>query len=296
VNAGTQILSGSNQFLGAITVSNGTLQIDGNTVSSSLATVASGGVLSGTGTVSALQVDGGGTLSPGSPVGTLTVTGAAALGNGALYAWDYNGAPNDKVTANSVSFNTAWSLSVNALAPWSDGVYTLFSTSGGVSGFVTPTITGISGATGVVSVAGNDVVLTISGSVGLTPFQTWQTNYFGPGGTSDPRAAFGADPDGDGANNLLEYAFGSVPTSGSSLILPESGTSGSFLTITVPRNVDATDITYLVQGGTDLLTWATLDTLTATSPAPGGTTVTYTNATAFDAVPAQFLRVKVTQP
>jgi hypothetical protein len=100
----------------------------------------------------------------------------------------------------------------------------------------------------------------------------------------------------DGVNNLLEYAFESVPTSASSVNLPQSGMSWNFLTITVPRNSNATDVSYLVQGSTNLDAWATVSTLSATSPAPAGSTVTYTNATGFDAFPAQFLRVKVTQP
>jgi hypothetical protein len=167
----------------------------------------------------------------------------------------------------------------------------LISTVSGVSGFVAPTVTG---AAGTVTVVGNDVVFTPTGGPSLTPFETWQTNYFGA--TNNPNAAYDADPDGDGANNLLEYAFGSIPTSGSSVFLPETGTSGNFLTITVPRNSNATDISYLVQGSTNLDAWATVSTLSATNPAPAGSTVTYTNATGFDVFPAQFLRVKITQP
>jgi hypothetical protein len=142
---------------------------------------------------------------------------------------------------------------------------------------------------------GSDLTFTTATpTVTSTPFEDWQTTYFGS--TTNANAAFDADPDGDGANNLMEYAFGSNPTLGGSVIVPEVGTSGNYLTITVPRNSNATDISYLVQGGTDLLSWATLSTLSATNPAPAGSTVTYTNGTGIDAFPAQFLRVKITKP
>ena len=44
----------------------------------------------------------------------------------------------------------------------------------------------------------------------LTPFQAWQTNYFGS--TNNPAAAAAADPDGDGQSNLAEFLAGTDPT------------------------------------------------------------------------------------
>jgi hypothetical protein len=45
---------------------------------------------------------------------------------------------------------------------------------------------------------------------------SWQTTYFVSSGSAN--AAPGADPDGDGANNLAEYLAGTVPTNNSSVL------------------------------------------------------------------------------
>jgi endonuclease/exonuclease/phosphatase family metal-dependent hydrolase len=49
----------------------------------------------------------------------------------------------------------------------------------------------------------------------LTAFQTWQIQYFGS--TNNPNAAPGADPDGDGMNNLAEFMAGTIPTNSASV-------------------------------------------------------------------------------
>jgi hypothetical protein len=44
----------------------------------------------------------------------------------------------------------------------------------------------------------------------LSPFQSWQIQYFGS--TTNPAAAAGADPDGDGQSNQAEFRVGTNPT------------------------------------------------------------------------------------
>jgi hypothetical protein len=281
----------SNYFSGTATVNGGRLVLNGPGFGSGAITVASTASLGGTGYVSgAVTVQTGAALAPGNPLaaGTFGISNAVSLAAGASYAWDYAGATNDSVNAVAVTFAGAWTLNASAVGI-TNGAYVLFRTTAGVTNFVAPTLVGV---TGTVTLAGNDVVLTVGDL--STPFQSWQTLNFGS--TTNANAAYDQDPDGDGANNLLEYAFGSAPTNGGSVALPQTGTSGNFLTITVPRNSNATDISYVVQGSSNLLDWATNVVLTATNPAPAGSTVTYTNGAAISAQPQQFLRVKVTQP
>jgi alpha-glucosidase (family GH31 glycosyl hydrolase) len=113
-----------------------------------------------------------------------------------------------------------------------------------------------------------------------TPFQTWISNNFPSLTGNDALPA--SDPDGDGLNNLGEFAFGSDPTSGASdgrLIGKFASVNGSqAFTITLPaRNgtlftngAPATSalidgIIYQVQSGTGLDAW-TLPVETITGP------------------------------
>jgi len=73
-----------------------------------------------------------------------------------------------------------------------------------------------------------DVTLSVSGPDGasttnlanyinvLTAFQAWQIQYFGS--TNNASAASGADPDGDGQNNMAEFASGTDPTNSMSAL------------------------------------------------------------------------------
>jgi hypothetical protein len=78
------------------------------------------------------------------------------------------------------------------------------------------------------------------------------------------------DPDGDGLPNLLEYALGSDPeVPGPTTVTTDYAVilGGSFLRLTVPRNLDATDITLVVEITSDLSvpgSWTTLDTVVET--------------------------------
>jgi autotransporter-associated beta strand protein len=101
-----------------------------------------------------------------------------------------------------------------------------------------------------------------------------------------------ADPDGDGLNNLLEYAFNGNPTSAASAPGPSVSllpAPGSTLQITFLRA--RPELTYEVQSSTDLSTWTTL----ATNPGIVSTTtlVTYTDPS--PVTTRRFLRLRITQ-
>ncbi|WP_438479950.1 beta strand repeat-containing protein [Oleiharenicola lentus] len=91
--AGTLTLTGTNTYTGATTVNAGTLVVSGSIASSSLTTVASGGRLSGSGSVGALTVSAGGTLAPGNSPGTLSA-GNTTWASGGNYHWEVNDAAN----------------------------------------------------------------------------------------------------------------------------------------------------------------------------------------------------------
>jgi len=101
VGTGTQVLGGTMNEVGSITVNGGTLLFDGTQTAglSNIIAVASGGTLGGTGTVlmmggaTTLVVSNGGTLAPGDSVGLFKINGGLGLTlqSNANYAVDLNG-------------------------------------------------------------------------------------------------------------------------------------------------------------------------------------------------------------
>ena len=100
---GTLILSGTNSYTGATTISQGTLQLDG-TITSAV-TVDSGAVFSGNGTVdpATVTINSGAVFAPGLPgqPGTfMTVNGSLAFQSGAIYLVQLNPSTTTYVMVN----------------------------------------------------------------------------------------------------------------------------------------------------------------------------------------------------
>ena len=178
---GTLTLTNANTFSGGTAVSAGTLALGSSgslNASSSISiaagatfdvsglgasvtyTLGSGATLTGSGTASAATIKGGssGTVSLGSQGVTLNFDGSdtpLTVSQGIL----------------SLSGNIFTVVTASALAP---GIYTLVSTPNNISGTVNsvPSYTGgsgvVGGATGVVSISGYNVILTVSGSITAT--------------------------------------------------------------------------------------------------------------------------------
>jgi hypothetical protein len=126
----------------------------------------------------------------------------------------------------------------------------------------------------------DDVTVTIA-----TPFASWASGY----SLTGEQASATADPDGDGLNNLLEYALGSTPDSSASRPNLASQISDSKLQITfTPQR---SDVTYTIEASSDLTTWSplTMPTLTV------GQSTTVTDTVALGAGTKRFLRLKVSQ-
>ncbi|MEY4488317.1 MAG: hypothetical protein RIQ79_825 [Verrucomicrobiota bacterium] len=85
----------------------------------------------------------------------------------------------------------------------------------------------------------------------LTALQAWRVGYFGAVAATGDAAAT-ADPDGDGATNLLEYALGTSPVDSASIAPPILGLDGlGHLTLAFNLIADST-LTYQVQATDDL--------------------------------------------
>ena len=105
-------------------------------------------------------------------------------------------------------------------------------------------------------------------------YQDWAAGH----GLSGAAAGIYADPDGDGVCNLMEYAFDLSPEISDKPALPQfqlryqvvNGAPGTYLTVQFPRQLGASNLTYIVQGSSDLRSWSNLCTAAGTNP-PNGT-------------------------
>ncbi len=101
------------------------------------------------------------------------------------------------------------------------------------------------------------------------PYEAWALAHFGTNANNPAISGDFADPDGDGSDNLFEYATASDPNvadSGGSVLAVING--GTFQ-LTFHRNASATDLTYVIKYSDSLTNWNDLMTYTvATSWLP----------------------------
>ncbi len=137
-------------------------------------------------------------------------------------------------------------------------------------------------------------------------YASWQLAQFGLN-AGQPETLRNADPDGDGAANLLEYAFNLNPLRPATTDLPAFHAEAAQMTLTFFRNLAATDLTLRAEATSNLTTpaWDAIATWTNGSgwlPLPGVTVtdiagaVTVTDSAAASPAPQRFYRVKVVAP
>ena len=120
---GTLTLTGNNTYTGATSISSGTLVVDGSIASSSMTTVGTGSMLSGSGTVGAVTLAPHAAISPGSAdgspfgsPGTLS-TGNETWAGGGTYVWELDNA-SDAPGAKGATYdwlNIAGTLDLTAV-------------------------------------------------------------------------------------------------------------------------------------------------------------------------------------
>ncbi|MEQ1858907.1 MAG: M60 family metallopeptidase [Chthoniobacteraceae bacterium] len=82
----------------------------------------------------------------------------------------------------------------------------------------------------------------------LRPVETWRIAKFGASAGVDAVAGFNANPEQDGADNLVEYSLGTDPLDEAVGPLWQVSTPANRLTLSFTRNTGATDLTTTVQG------------------------------------------------
>ena len=351
VGAGQITLSGSNPYGGSTTVNNGTLLINGANTGSGTVSVAAGATIGGTGSIAgALNVSGA--VSPGgATIGTLT-SGAVTFANNSTYNYQVNSSVAASAGADLHIVNGALSLGSQValnLANLGSGtfaagtVFSLFNYAAGLwnSGVLTYNSVALAedstftfaGKTWTIdydattkgaNVAGaqSGSYVNISTAAAADPFTAWiQTPAFAiPADKQGPSD----DPDGDGATNLEEFAFGGNPADSSTKglvfgIQADSNDAGTakemILTIAVrngvtfstPGNPAVSDATvdglnYAIQGSADLVNWtATVTPVQLINPGlptlPAGYQYVSFSLNGSDGLPGKgFLRAQVVRP
>ncbi len=129
-----------------------------------------------------------------------------------------------------------------------------------------------------------------------TPFGLWQASHFTAAELADPAVSgLDADPDGDGLNNLFEYAIGTDPRGPGvdgryvAGLAPDNGMG--YLTVTALKNPAATDVQFSAEVSADLVRWTNDVTILLNDL----TTFSARDNTPVSAAPRRFLRTKVTR-
>jgi hypothetical protein len=147
-----------------------------------------------------------------------------------------------------LTYSSAWSAAANG------GNYTLTLRNDSVTpaNYSTPAAWALSGQPGGSPGTSN-------GPTFSTDYTLWVQTTFTPADAANPlRSGPFADPDGDGAANLLEFALGTSPLNTASypVITPTLNGTNFWFTFTRPKNLLGLD--YAVEQSTNLVYWTTV--------------------------------------
>lgn len=288
--SGTLTLTAANSYTGPTTVNSGTLLIKSpGTLDVSSNVSVNGGTFAGNGTAYGnVTVGTAGNLSPGASVGTLIIGGdldvsAMAAGTGKMtYDLSTLAGTSDRIQASgTLSIGSGVlgfsSFNFNNLGGLQAGTYPLIYSGNLVNGTLdSADLSGTIGAfNATLQINGNDLELVVTDSA--TPYDVWAVAKGLDNSDAAHSSVKSADPDGDGKNNLYEFAFDGNPLSAANdgKVVGKVATVGSdqVLTLTLPVRTGATfsgspakvsalldGITYRVEGANDLATFS--DTIT----------------------------------
>jgi hypothetical protein len=135
---------------------------------------------------------------------------------------------------------------------------------------------------------------TLSLTVTLTPFETWQFQYWGC--TNCPQAASSADPDGDGVDNQSEFLAGTSPTNNASVFrISTAAPDGNNIVITWTTAGGRTNRVQATAGDPGYTTnnFADISDPIMIPANPNDVTTNYVDVGGATNVPSRFYRVRL---
>ncbi len=221
-------------------------------------------------------------LRPNSPNGTAAGTVAATDPEGAV------------LTYAILSGNSSGAFAINPAT----GVITVANSSLVTPGQTTTLIVGAQDD-GIGGVYPLGTVTTSAAVVVPKPVDQWRQDNFGTNSGNAAIAGNLADPDGDGLNNLLEYALGTNPlkSNPSAVSMDTEVISGNtYLRLTITKNSAATDVTYSAEATGDLATpgsWSSSGVVVETNST---TTLSARDSVPMSGSTKRFMRLRVSVP
>ena len=127
------------------------------------------------------------------------------------------------------------------------------------------------------------------------PADAWRFAKFAANANNPTLAGDNADPDGDGMNNLMEYALNSNPQLADRALFPTVALAGGTLSLTYRKNLAATDLTYTVLQSSILTSdWTVAPVAEEVISDDGNTRVIKASVPTSGAI-RKFLRLQVTR-
>lgn len=226
-------------------------------------------------------------FAPIANIGPNVNAGPALTGSG---PWNVDGTVTDDGSPAPASLTTLWNTHGGAgLAAFANGGAIDTGVSFPVSGAYTLRLTANDGDVTTF----DDTTANVT-SEGLSAIETWRQEKFGAAASNPAIAGNGADPDLDGIINLFEYALNLDPHKAEVLpTLPWCEMTDGNLSILYRRNLTATDLTYSVQGSSDMTAWTAVPVTDSMVSENGQTRVMRSTLTTPPSTPRYFLRLMI---